>query len=250
MAKQTFRDHFSSTSPSYARFRPRYPAALFEWIAAEAPATRRVWDCATGTGQAAVDLARMFTHVVATDASRAQLAAAERHPRVSYVQTTAEASGLASACADVVVAAQAVHWFDMPAFFREAGRVGRPGALVAVWTYGNLRLPPEIDALFVPFYEDVVGPYWPPERKLIEREYVDVPMPFAPVEAPAITMDTSMTLAALEGYMSTWSAMEGYRAARGHDPLPDFIARLAKVWGDPEAAKPGSWPLTIKAGRV
>ena len=250
MTKPTFRDHFSSSSPDYARFRPRYPPALYDWIAAEAPATRRVWDCATGTGQAAVDLAARFTHVVATDASRAQLSAAAPHPRVTYLQSSAEASGLASACADAVVAAQAVHWFDMPAFFREAGRVARPGALVAVWTYGNLRLPPDVEALFVPFYEHVVGPYWPPERRLIEREYVDVPIPFTRVHAPALTMDTSMTLPALEGYISTWSATAGYRQALGRDPVPGFMAKLKDAWGDPESAKPGAWPLTIIAGRV
>ena len=250
MSKQTFRDHFSSSSPAYARFRPRYPQALFDWIAAEAPAATRVWDCATGTGQAAADLAARFTHVIATDASRAQLSAAAPHPRVSYVQSTAEASGLASKCADAVVAAQAVHWFDMPAFFREAGRVARAGALVAVWTYGNVRLPPEIDAIFLPFYENVVGPYWPPERRLIEREYVDVPIPFTPVEAPVLTMETSMTMAGLEGYIGTWSATARYRQALGHDPVPGFMARVAEVWGDPASVKPADWPLTIKAGRV
>ncbi|MDQ3169452.1 MAG: class I SAM-dependent methyltransferase [Acidobacteriota bacterium] len=223
---------------------------MFEWLAAEAPGADRVWDCATGTGQAAIDLAALFTHVVATDASRAQLTAAALHPRVSYVQSTAEASGLASACADAVVAAQAVHWFDMPAFFREAGRVARAGALVAVWTYGNLRLPPDVDAVFVPFCQNVVGPYWPPERQLIERGYVDVPIPFTPVEAPMLTMDTSMTMPALEGYIGTWSATERYRAARGHDPLPEFMAQVAEVWGDPESAKPADWPMAIRAGRV
>ncbi len=246
----TFRDHFSAGSPAYARFRPRYPRALYDWIADEAPATALAWDCATGTGQAATDLAARFTHVVATDASRAQLAAAATHPRVSYMQSTAEAAGLASGCADAVVAAQAVHWFDMPAFFREAGRVGRPGALVAVWTYGHLRLPPDLDALFVPFYESVVGPYWPPERQLIERGYVDVPMPFTPVDAPVLTMDTLMTMAGLEGYVGTWSATARYREARGHDPVPQLMKELAGVWGDPMSAKPAAWPMAIRAGRV
>ena len=250
MKKPAFRDHFSSSSPAYAQFRPRYPQALYDWIASEAPATMRVWDCATGTGQAAIDLAARFTHVVASDASRAQLASAVSHPRVRYVQSTAEAAGLASASVDAVVVAQAVHWFDMPAFFREAARVGRPSALVAVWTYGNLRLPPEIESLFVPFYEEVVGPYWPPERELIVGGYVDVPMPFARVEPPRLAMDTSMTMAGLEGYIGTWSATQRYREALGHDPVPGFMASVAEVWGDPASAKPAAWPLTIIAGRV
>jgi hypothetical protein len=104
--------------------------------------------------------------------------------------------------------------------------------------------------LFVPFYEDVVGPYWPPERELVVREYVDVPMPFTPVEAPRLTIDMSMTMAALEGYIRTWSATQRYRAAHGHDPVPAFMARLADAWGDPRSAKPVSWPMAIRAGRV
>ncbi|MDQ3071375.1 MAG: methyltransferase domain-containing protein [Acidobacteriota bacterium] len=246
----SFRDHFSSSSGAYAQFRPRYPKRLFEWLASESPARDCVWDCATGTGQAAIDLAGYFAIVAASDASAAQLASAAPHPRVAYFRCTAEASALASGVADAVVAAQAVHWFDMPAFFREAGRVAKRGGLVAVWTYGNLRMPAEVESLFVPFYEDVVGPYWPPERAIIDRGYTDVPMPFAPVVSPELTIEAPMTLAALAGYISTWSATARYREARGHDPVPELMERIAAVWGDPVSAKPGVWPMSVRAGRV
>jgi ubiquinone/menaquinone biosynthesis C-methylase UbiE len=246
----TFRDHFSASSPDYAKFRPRYPETLFRWIAEQCPARERVWDCGTGTGQAAVALAGIFRFVVATDASRAQLDAAERHARVAYARCAAEAAALRTSSVDAVTVAQAVHWFDMPAFFREAARVARPGALVARWTYGNLQLPPEVEALFVPFYEGVVGPYWPPERRIIERAYEDVPLPFAPVAAPAMTIEMPITLEMLAGYIRTWSATQRYREALNHDPVPEFIARVAEVWGDPSSSKHGVWPLWIRAGRV
>jgi cyclopropane fatty-acyl-phospholipid synthase-like methyltransferase len=70
----TFSDYFSSDASSYARFRPGYPRALFEWLASVAPDRRLAWDCGTGSGQAAVPLADHFAHVVATDPSAAQLA--------------------------------------------------------------------------------------------------------------------------------------------------------------------------------
>jgi SAM-dependent methyltransferase len=248
--KLTFRDHFSASSPDYAKFRPRYPSALFEWIAQQCPVRERVWDCGTGTGQAALALADVFDLVIATDASAAQLAVAERHPRVGYARCAAEAAALATSSVDAVTVAQAVHWFDMPAFFREAARVARPGALVAVWTYGNLQLTPEVEALFVPFYEDVVGPYWPPERRLIERAYEDVPIPFTPVPAPDMTIEMPITLEMMGGYISTWSATQRYREALKHDPVPEFMARVAEVWADPASAKRGVWPLAIRAGRV
>ena len=246
----TFRDHFSSSSQGYAQFRPEYPAALFDWIASASPARARVWDCATGTGQAARGLARVFDLVIATDASAAQLREAAPHPRVRYARMTAESAALAPRSVDAVTAAQAVHWFDIAAFFREAARVARPGGLVAVWTYGNPSVDEEVDAILNPFYRDVVGPYWPPERRLIERMYEDVVLPFELVKAPDIPLNVSMTRGDLVGYVGTWSAVQRYRAATGRDPMPEFEAAVARVWPDAGAARTTHWPTAIKAGRV
>lgn len=246
----TFRDHFSAASAGYARFRPRYPAALFEWIADESPKRERAWDCATGSGQAAEGLAPLFDMVVATDASAAQLRAAARMPRVHYVRSTAEAVPLATHSVDAIVVAQAVHWFDMAAFFAEAARVARPRALVAVWTYGNPSVDAAVDAPLAHFYRDVVGPYWPPERRLIERMYQDVRLPFTPVKAPDLPLEIPMTLEEFAGYVGTWSAVQRYRELRGSDPLPALVEALAPVWGDPASARPTHWPLAILAGRA
>ena len=79
------------------------------------------WDVATGSGQAAVELAARFDRVVATDASAAQLASAEARPNVTYLHEPAERSSLDDASADLVTVAQALHWFDHRAFFAEAG---------------------------------------------------------------------------------------------------------------------------------
>lgn len=246
----TFHDHFSERSPGYARFRPRYPDALFDWIASECHGHARVWDCATGNGQAAVSLARVFEHVVATDASDAQLSHAAPHARVRYVRTLAERAGLATASVDAITAAQAIHWFDFEAFFREAGRVGRRGALLVVWTYGNPSVDAGVDPVLDHFYRDVVGPYWPPERRLIERMYQDVHLPFTPVRAPGMPMDMPMTLDALIGYVDTWSGVKRYRDALAADPVPALKEALARVWGDADAVKTTRWPMAIRAARV
>jgi len=79
---QTFHDHFSGVASRYPDFRPRYPAALFDYPATLASRSSVVWDCACGTGQAALDLAGRFDRVVATDASREQTASATPHPKV------------------------------------------------------------------------------------------------------------------------------------------------------------------------
>jgi SAM-dependent methyltransferase len=247
---QTFRDHFSASSPGYARFRPGYPDALFEWMAAESPALDRAWDCATGTGQAAAGLASRFAHVAATDASAAQLSEAARHARVSYVRSTAESSALASRSMDAIAIAQAVHWFDQPAFFAEAQRVARPGALIAAWTYWTLLISPEIDVRIAAFYSGVVGPFWPPERRLIERQYRDIEMPFAPVKAPELAIDLPMKLDDVAGYVGTWSSTMRYRKEKGTDPVPILIDAIAPLWGNPDDVRLTSWPLAIRAGRV
>src|SRR5512145_3219980 len=148
-----FADHFSRRAPEYARFRPRPPASLVDFLAASTPAHDLAWDCGTGSGQAAVALAVRFDRVIATDPSDRQLARAEPHPRVEYRIGRESASGLDDASADLVTAAQAAHWFDLPAFYAEVDRVLRPGGLITVWTYGLLNVTPEIDDVVMSFYQ-------------------------------------------------------------------------------------------------
>ncbi len=245
-----FTDHFGSVAGAYAHFRPTYPAPLFDWLAAVAPARQRAWDCATGTGQAAIGLAAHFAGVVATDASAGQLAAASPHPRVHYRRAAAESSGLEAESLDLATVAQAVHWFDQPRFFREVERVLRPGGVLAVWSYGIPELEGEgPDALLQHFYADIVGPYWPPEKALVENGYRDLVLPFTSLEAPSFAMDVAWSLEQLLGYCASWSATARYRAALGHDPIDQLRPALTAAWGEEPRQRRLHWPLTIKASR-
>ena len=152
MTEPSFADHFSVSAADYARFRPDYPPALFEWLRGVAPARGRVWDCATGSGQAAVALAAHFAEVIATDASAAQLTAAASHPRVRYQCAPAETSALDDASVDAVTVAQALHWLDLDRFYGEVRRVARPGAVIAVWSYGQGEIEPRIDEVIGALY--------------------------------------------------------------------------------------------------
>ena len=148
-----FSDHFGSVSSSYAKFRPSYPAALFDWLASIVPAHDVVWDCACGSGQASLDLAARFERVIATDASAAQVESAPPHPRVDYRVAAAEHSGLPDASVDCATVAQALHWFDIDAFFVEVRRVVKRGGVLATWTYGVPRLEDaNADGLVQTFY--------------------------------------------------------------------------------------------------
>ena len=135
-----FQDHFSPVAATYARARPGYPPALFAWLAHSCAARDLAWDCATGSGQAAVGLRPWFARILATDASAAQLEQAQPDSGIDYRLAPAEHSGLPAASVDLITVAQALHWFDLPRFHREVRRVLKPDGLFAAWSYGTLRV--------------------------------------------------------------------------------------------------------------
>lgn len=244
----TFRDHFAFAASSYASFRPRYPAALFRWLASEERGHERAWDCGTGSGQAAVALAAHYGSVVASDASLAQLASADRADGVEYVAMSAESSALRAESVDLVTVAQALHWFDRARFFDEVDRVLRPGGVLAVWSYGLLTITPAIDARLRHFYSNTLGGYWPSERALVDSGYAGVALPYPELKTPRITMNASWTLAELLGFLSTWSAVGRYRASVGVDPTRALSTDLAAVWGAEERRRV-RWPVVLRAAR-
>lgn len=245
-----FRDLFSGHADLYAAARPAYPAALFEWLAGLVAPRRLAWDCATGNGQAAMGLARWFDAVVATDASEGQLAHATPHPAIEYRLALADRSGLAAGSVDLVTIAQALHWLDLPAFYAEVRRVGRPGGVLAAWCYVLPEVDGGVDAVVHHIYRDVVGPYWTPERRLVEEGYRTVPFPFDEVTPPAFRIVEPWDLGRLLRYIESWSAVQRYRNERGDDPLAPVRPALEAAWGDPSQPREVAWPVHLRAGRL
>lgn len=245
-----YADHFSGLAPAYATCRPTYPAELFAYLAGLTERHELAWDCAAGTGQATLPLARWFGRVVATDASETMLDQAPRHPNIEYRATPAEMSGLATETVDLVTVAQALHWFDTDAFYGEARRVLVSQGVLAVWTYGTQYVGQEaLDRALQHFYSEVVGPYWPAERRLVESGYRTLPFPFLELEAPAFAMEAHWTLSQLLGYIRTWSATQHFCEVQGHDPVLELADELVVHWGEPESARGVRWPLSLRAGR-
>jgi ubiquinone/menaquinone biosynthesis C-methylase UbiE len=244
-----FKDHFSKQAADYAKFRPRYPRELFEYLGNVAPSRALAWDCGTGNGQAAVGLATVFDHVIATDASAKLIESAQSHERVEYLVAPAENSGIKSGTADLIMVAQAVHWFDLNRFYAEAQRVIKSNGVLSVSAYKLLRIEPAIDKIINRYYHEVVGPFWPQERKLVEN-FADLPFPFHEIEPPKIEMTTHWDLEYLIGCLGTWSSTQRLIAATGGDPLEQIIDELRRAWGDPQQVRTVIWPLTLRVGVI
>ncbi|HEX4420274.1 MAG TPA: class I SAM-dependent methyltransferase [Kofleriaceae bacterium] len=255
----SFPDHFSALAARYAAYRPHYPRQLVDALADRAVRHDVAWDVGCGNGQLSVALAARFARVIATDPAQAQLDHAERDPRVDYRCTPAEASGLADASVDLAVAAQAAHWFDWPRFVAEAGRVVRPGGLVALVSYRNAEVSGEAGARLADYYR-AIQPYWPAGRVHVDNGYRDLVLPWpavaalAPAPAPAaepaprIEMTARWTRDELAGYITTWSATARYVAAHGDGLLDELRHQLAAVWPDGQAREV-RWPLTLVLAR-
>jgi SAM-dependent methyltransferase len=243
----SFADHFSALAAHYASYRPHYPPALTDLLADRSARHDVAWDVGCGSGQLSVALAARFRRVIATDPAQAQLDHAEPAPRVEYRCTPAEASGLPDASVDLAVAAQAAHWFDWPRFVVEAGRVVRPGGLVALVTYRNVEISGDAGDQLVGYYRDI-EPYWPNGRVHVNNRYRDLEFPWPALAAPPIEMTATWTRDELVGYITTWSATARYVADRGEGRLDELRRQLAATWPDDEPRKV-TWPLMVKLAR-
>lgn len=249
MGEKGFKDHFSGHAQGYSGHRPGYPAALFAYLADSAPARARAWDCATGNGQAARGLAPHFQEVIATDASAAQLAHGCAPANVGFRVAAAEASGLDDGSVDLITVAQALHWFDLEGFYREARRVLRPNGLLAAWCYALFDATPAVERAVARLYGEIVGPYWPPERRLIDEGYATLPFPFRELAAPEFKMRRRLTFDELLGYLRTWSAVQRYLRERGQDPLDAITDELRGAWPGSGKRLEVRWTLCLRVGR-
>ena len=186
--------------------------------------------------------------MIGVEPSDGQLANATPAARVEYRHGAAEATGVDAASADLLTVAQAFHWFKQDAFFAEVRRVVRPGGCLAFWCYGLAFITPDIDAAVHHYYEDLLGPYWEPERKLVEQGYRNVGVPFDEIAAPAFAMQLSWSLDHLLGYLGTWSPRKRFLAERGQDALEIALPGLRAAWGD-AGERPVNWPLSVRAFR-
>lgn len=131
---------FTGKAEAYAKARPGYPDAAIDYINNLVPSNAVFADIGAGTGKFTVLLARNGYEVFAVEPNadmQEQLALTlTSYPNAKIVDGAAEATTLPDHSVDVIICAQALHWFDPNAFWTECRRISKPGGIV-IAVYNN-----------------------------------------------------------------------------------------------------------------
>lgn len=243
------KDNFSSASDQYARYRPTYPQEFFNYLNSIVPNKNNAWDCGTGNGQVALELAKTFNHVQATDISRSQVNNALPANNITYSVQPAESTSFENGLFDLIVVAQAIHWFHFERFYPEVRRTAGKEALLCVVGYSRPEVSKEIDQIITGFYTNVIGPYWDKERRYIDEDYKTIPFPFPEIRPPQFTNKLQWTLEHFIGYLNTWSAVKHFIRQNNYNPVDQLQTEIEKHW-NPNQPKEITFPLLLRIGKI
>lgn len=240
------KDNFSSHSPDYAKFRPSYPQDLYKFLKENLIQSETAWDCGTGNGQVASELAKFFKEVQATDISKQQLENAVKRPNITYSLQRAEKTNFPETSFDLITVAQAVHWFDFKDFYKEAQRVLKPEGIIAVFGYSLFKSNLETDEVILNFYSNIIGSFWDEERRYLDEKYQTIPFPFQEVQTPKFQQKYQWTLEHLIGYLKTWSAVKHYEKSKGKNPVDLIENDLKAAFGKKAQVV---FPILLRLGK-
>ena len=236
-------DHFSAIAPQYALGRIGYPEDLYRFLVAQCHGQDLAWDCATGSGQAALDLARSFSKVIATDISEELLALALPHSRISYRAASAEESGIERDSVDLVTVAQALHWFDLTRFWVEVMRVLKKGGVLAFWGYNWPVVEPGVDRVLEDF-KAVISSSWPERSAVLHGGYDSIRPPLEEISSPAFEASAQWELDDYLAHLRSWSATRYYGERTAEDVTKQFQPAFADAWREGRVAV--KWPLILR----
>lgn len=242
------KDNFSGQAALYAQYRPSYPAELFDFIFNYIKDRQYAWDCATGNGQTAIELAKVFNKVYATDISQKQLDHSIASSSIIYSLQPAEKTNFSDNTFDLITVSQALHWFKFDEFYPEVKRVSKNGGWIAVWMYALLNISPEIDQLVSHHHFEVLKDYWDAERKYVDENYKTIPFPFEEMTCPEFFIEYKWTLKELEGYLNTWSALQKFVQKNHYNPVKDIVAQIKPYWISEKRIV--RFPLHLRMGKI
>ncbi|KAJ7066564.1 hypothetical protein C8F01DRAFT_707206 [Mycena amicta] len=263
-AKNTF------NAAMYALARPTYPRSLFDSVLAyheqslALPGAKTRWthavDLGCGTGQATAELLRPttndahgFSRVTGVEpganmireASAFAATLGERGKSLAFVNAPAEdLAFIPDQTVDLVIAAQAAHWFDWERLWPELSRVLRHGGTVALWVYSEMRFPqyPQLTPTITEYLQGTdpktsLGPHWEPGRRILNNHLLDIVPPpkgwedltrvfftgshypdLAEPHLDPILRKTTTWGGGLHGYLRTFSSLN-----RFHEKFPEDL---------------------------
>ncbi len=243
------KDNFSAQADIYAKYRPTYPQELFDFILKYIEKRKTAWDCATGNGQTAKELARYFDHVVATDSSQKQIDNAAKADNIHYSVQPAEQNTFKENSFDLITVSQALHWFKTEKFYHEVKRVAKDHSWIAVWMYSLCNISSEIDEhINVKHYKNTLGEYWDYERRFVDDKYATLPFPFKEIGTPIFQIVTYWTIDELRGYLNSWSALQKFIKKNHYNPVDRLIQDIIPHW---EGEKMRIiFPLYLRMGQI
>lgn len=242
------KDNFSVQAKGYSKFRPGYPKEMIAYLLSFVPDKNMALDVATGNGQVAAMLADYFKEVHAADISQNQLDHAIQKDNIMYSLQRAEGTNFADVQFDLITIAQAVHWFDFDAFYKEVSRILKPGGIVAVIGYGLFRSNAETEKIIARLYHDVLGSYWDPERGYLDENYTTIPFPYDEIYInKQFVSSYTWTFEQLIGYLETWSAVQHYIKKNNQNPLDIIKEELQDSWMKNDRRV--TFPILLRLGK-
>jgi trans-aconitate 3-methyltransferase len=199
--EKTFSSYNQDQGKNYAKLRRTYHPSVVEAVINQHTTTGgkldTLLDIGCGPGTATFDVASHFPHAIGLDPSEGMIATARAvggttstGEAVRFEISTAEDLGVnlsppvANGSIDLIIAANAAHWFDMAGFWRAAARVLKPGGSVAMWTSGNIAAHPDlpnaaaIQAAIDEHQEKNLLPYFESGNFLTRNSYKTLPLPW------------------------------------------------------------------------
>jgi len=125
---------------------------------------------------------------------------------VTYHVEPAESVSLPDGSADLVLAAQSLHWFDRDRFYAEAKRVLRPGGVLAAIGYNWMYVDPEVDQAISTRVLPLLEPYWAPHNAILWDGYRSIDFPGQEVRLGVFGIYLDWSFEQVEDYIRNWSA--------------------------------------------
>jgi trans-aconitate 3-methyltransferase len=215
----TFKNYSASAAQAYLKNRRGYSENIINLVMNEHTAnggqTKLLLDVGCGPGQATRALAPSFEHVIGADPGESMIDAAKgassddrtkSGESITYEICGAEDLSQLSAlkkystngleCVDLITAATAAHWFEMPKFWTQASRILKPGGSVILWCGAGYTCNPnttpnaaKLHDLWTKFETETLAPYELPGNRLTREFYKDLGMPWEILTDKSLNLD-------------------------------------------------------------